>query len=93
MAHSLGRIDPGNQKALFTLINFIQKFNERDETELYSADDGRSHHDSQILDAADKLQEILLINQMPQVVVALKNYLSKSNWDGSYRYEACYRVI
>ncbi len=93
VAHSLGRIDPGNQKALFTLINFIQKFNERDETELYSADDGRSQRDSPLLDAADKLQEILLINQMSQVVVALKDYLSKSNWDGSYRYEACYRVI
>ena len=53
----------------------------------------RSHRDSPLLDAADKLQEILLINQMPQVVVASKNYLSKSNRDSSYRYEACYRLI
>lgn len=93
VAQSLGKIDPGNQKALLTLIEFIQNFNEWEETELYSADDRRSHCDSQLLDAANTLQEILLINQMSQVVVALKDYLSKSSWDSSYRYEACYRLI
>jgi HEAT repeat protein len=93
VAYSLGRIDPGNQKAFSTLIEFIQSFNEWDETEFYSAEDERSRSDSQLLDAVDKLQEILPINQMPQVITALKDYLNKFPQDSSCRYEACYNLI
>ena len=53
----------------------------------------RSHRDYPLLDAADKLQEILLSNKMPQVVVILKDYLIKFNWDSSYHYKTCYRLI
>ncbi len=93
VARSLGKIEPGNQKALSTLIEFIQTVDELDNTEIYDPEYEQSCRNNQQLDAADKLQEILPINQMPQVVVALKNYLSKSKQDSSYRYEACYRVI
>lgn len=75
------------------MIEFIQTVDESDNTEIYDPEYEQSCRNNQQLDAADELQEILLINQMPQVVVALKDYLSKSNWDSSYRYEACYRVI
>jgi HEAT repeat protein len=93
VAHKLGRIDSGNQKALFKLIEFIQTMDESDNKEICSTEYEQHHRNLQRLEAANKLQEILLINQMPQVVVALKDYLNKSNWDSSYRYEACYRLI
>ena len=94
VADSLGKIDPGNQKALSTLIKLIQTFDDwYTNTEICNAQDRRSRYSSRLLNKANNLQKILSINQMPQVVVALKDYLSKSNWDSSYRYEACHRLI
>lgn len=92
-AYSLGRIDPGNQTAISTFIQFIQTFKEVDATEIYCAEDGRSRCNSQLLNAANELKEILPIDRMPQVVVTLKDYLSKSKRDSSYRYETCYNLI
>ncbi|WP_144405660.1 hypothetical protein [Aliterella atlantica] len=64
-----------------------------DTTEIYYAEDRRSRRNSQLLNAANELKEILLVDQMPQVVVALKDYISKSKRDSFYRYEACYNTI
>lgn len=93
IAHCLSRIDLGNQKALFKLIEFIQTVNESDNPESYAPEYERLCLNIQRLDAADKLHQILPTNQMPQVVEALKDYLSKSKQDSSYRYEACYNLI
>lgn len=92
-AYSLGRIDLGNHTAIYTFIHFIETFKEVDATEMYYAEEGRSRRNSQLLNAASELKEILPIDRMWQVVVALKDYISKSKRDSSYRYEACYNLI
>lgn len=94
-AYSLGKIDPGNQTAISTLIQFIHQPVEVDAIDFHDAEDEGEYcsYNFRLSDAADKLQEILLIDQMWQVVVALKDYISKSKRDSSYRYEACYNLI
>lgn len=80
-ADSLGQIDPGNEIALATLMQCIEIFEDDDDEKSY-------------LDLAFSLRKILLSEQMPQVVTALKDYLSeevyKSRCD---RYDAIYNII
>lgn len=89
-ACSLVKINPGNKKALSTFINLIQTLAQHNED---ATDFESEQYSYLLLSVANELQEILPIDQMPQVVVALKDYLSKSKQDSSYRYEACYNLI
>ncbi|KJH71938.1 hypothetical protein [Aliterella atlantica] len=81
-----------NKNGFETLIDLIQTFDELARTSAL-AETWQSPRYSQLLKAANELQEILLREQMWQVIVALKDYLSASNQDSSYRYEACYKII
>lgn len=90
-ACSLDKIDPGNQKALSTLIEFIQAVDRWNNLQTDEWDDGANW--LSIHEIVNKLQEILPVNQMPQVIVALKTCLSKFERYDSYWYETCYNLI
>jgi uncharacterized protein (UPF0147 family) len=90
-ACSLDKIDTGNQKALFTLIEFVQAVDRWNNVQTDEWDNGENwlsiHH------VVNKLQEILPVNQMPQVIVALNTCLSKFGRYDSCWYETCYNLI
>ncbi|AVH73477.1 HEAT repeat domain-containing protein [Nostoc sp. 'Lobaria pulmonaria (5183) cyanobiont'] len=51
-------------------------------------------YESSLLDIADSLKKILQREHLPQVVITLKDYLSKQFYsNNSYRYEAVFNII
>jgi hypothetical protein len=51
-------------------------------------------HKSSLLDIADNLTKILQSEYLPQVVITLKDYLSKQFYkNNSYRYEAVFNIL
>ncbi len=78
-ASSLGEIGSGNEKAIATLVELIGKPQLDDYTRRQ---------------AAYSLEEIMLEEQMPSVVTALKNYLSPETYKNHFeRFDNCYKVI
>ncbi|MEH2430470.1 MAG: HEAT repeat domain-containing protein, partial [Nostoc sp.] len=87
-AYSLGQIDSGNQKAIDALVKLIGNPQLDDFTQRQ---------------AAYSLGEIMLEEQMPSVVTALKDYLSPETYENDFkrfdncndfkRFDNCYEVI
>jgi len=51
-------------------------------------------YDSCLLDIADSLTRILQVEHLPQVLIALKDYLNEQFYkNSSYRYEAVFKII
>ncbi|MBD2487742.1 HEAT repeat domain-containing protein [Aulosira sp. FACHB-615] len=78
-ASSLGEIGSGNEKAIAALVKLIGKPQLNDYTRWQ---------------ATSSLEKILLEKQMPNVVTALKDYLSPESYKNNFkRFDNCYRVI
>ncbi len=78
-ASSLGKIGSGNQKAIAALVELIGN---------------PQLDDSTRWQAAESLGEIMLEQQMPSVVTALKDYLSPESYKNDFkRFDNSYQVI
>ncbi|MBW4571348.1 MAG: HEAT repeat domain-containing protein [Tolypothrix carrinoi HA7290-LM1] len=78
------------------LIRLIQVFQESDENkdDFYPKAISKLSYESCLLDIADSLTKILESEHLPQVVIALKEYLSEKFYkNSSYRYEAVFDII
>ncbi|MEH2239599.1 hypothetical protein [Nostoc sp.] len=78
-----------------TLIRFVQNFQQDDENKNCCSNATiRLSYESSLLDIADILTKILQSEHLPQVVITLKDYLSKQFYkNNSYRYEAVFNLI
>ena len=82
IAASLGRIDPGNEMALATLIQCIRNCANNVNSE------------TNICCIIDSLENTIQNWQMPQLVTALKDYLSETSYQDCFElYQACYNLI
>ncbi|MFN6438523.1 MAG: HEAT repeat domain-containing protein [Nostoc sp. DedSLP01] len=76
---SLGEIGCGNQKAISALVELIGKLRLYDDT---------------LTRVASSLGQIMLEEQMPSVVTALKDYLSPETYkNGFEQFDNCYKII
>ncbi len=80
-----------------TLVRLIQTYQDNDDNEF---DDDEIcfaqtwlYYEDLLLYTANYLRKILPSDQMPQVVIALKDYLGEHYKNSSYRYEAIYNII
>ncbi|MCC5624942.1 HEAT repeat domain-containing protein [Nostoc sp. CHAB 5715] len=100
---NLEQLDPGNKlvkeklnEVIPTLIQFIQIFQEDDDNKNsfnYNATVQLSY-ESCLLDIADSMTKILQSEHSLQVVITLKDYMSKQFYkNSSYRYEAVFNII
>ncbi|MEH2275061.1 MAG: HEAT repeat domain-containing protein [Nostoc sp.] len=78
-----------------TLIRFFQIFQQDDDNKNCCNNATiRLPYESCLLDIADSLTKILQSEHLPQVVITLKDYLSKQFYrNNSYRYEAVFNII
>ena len=77
-------------KAIAKLIEFIQTFQQDDDTQITLW----LSYDSCLLNLAERLKVILPSDYLLQVVIALKDYLGEPFYKNSfYRYEAAYNLI
>ncbi|MHC0062343.1 HEAT repeat domain-containing protein [Nostoc sp. UIC 10890] len=83
-------------EVILTLLQFIQIFQQDDDNKNcfnYNATIQLSY-ESCLLDIANSLTQILQNEHLPQVVITLKDYLSKQFYkNSSYRYEAVFNII
>ncbi|MEH2353482.1 hypothetical protein [Nostoc sp.] len=83
-------------EVISTLIQFIQIYQQDDDNKDCFSNKAtiRLPYESCLLDIADSLTKILQREHLPQVVITLKDYLSKQFYKGnSYRYEAVFNII
>ncbi|MEH1783006.1 MAG: hypothetical protein V7K67_24755 [Nostoc sp.] len=99
---NLEQLDPENKlvqeklnEVIPTLLRFIQIFQQDDENKNCCNNATiRLPYESCLLDIADSLTKILQKEHLPQVVITLKDYLSKKFYkNNSYRYEAVFKII
>ncbi|WP_375491026.1 hypothetical protein [uncultured Nostoc sp.] len=99
---NLEQLDPENKlvqeklnEVIPTLLRFIQIFQQDDENKNCCNNATiRLPCESCLLDIADSLTKILQKEHLPQVVITLKDYLSKKFYkNNSYRYEAVFKII
>ena len=78
-----------------TLIRFILIFQQDDDNKNCCNNATiRLPYESCLLDIADSLTKIFQSEHLPQVVITLKDYLSKQFYrNNSYRYEAVFNII
>lgn len=79
-----------------TLIQFIQTFQQDDDNKNCFNNNAtvQLSYESCLLKIADSLTKILQSEHLPQVVITLKDYLSKQFYkNSSYRYEAVFNII
>jgi HEAT repeat protein len=79
-----------------TLIEFIQIFQQDDDNKNCFNNNAtvQLSYESCLLDIAESLTKILQKEHLPQVVITLKDYLSKQFYkNNSYRYEAVFNII
>ena len=78
-----------------TLLRFIQIFQQDDDNKNCCNNATiRLSYESCLLDIADSLTRILQREHLPQVVITLKDYMSKQFYkSNSYRYEAVFKII
>ncbi len=83
-------------EVISTLIQFIQIYQQDDDNKDCFSNKAtiRLPYESCLLDIADSLTKILQKEHLPQVVITLKDYLSKKFYkNNSYRYEAVFSII
>ncbi|MEH1810208.1 hypothetical protein [Nostoc sp.] len=83
-------------EVISTLIQFIQIYQQDDDNKDCFSNKAtiRLPYESCLLDIADSLTKILQKEHLPQIVITLKDYLSKQFYKGnSYRYEAVFNII
>ncbi|MEH1934586.1 MAG: hypothetical protein V7L14_12875 [Nostoc sp.] len=83
-------------EVISTLIRFIQIYQQDDDNKNCFSNKAtiRLPYESCLLDIADSLTKILQSEHLPQVVISLKDYLSKQFYkNNSYRYEAVFNII
>ncbi|MEH1921769.1 hypothetical protein [Nostoc sp.] len=83
-------------EVISTLIQFIQIYQQDDDNKDCFSNKAtiRLPYESCLLDIADSLTKILQKEHLPQVVITLKDYLSKQFYkNSSYRYEAVFKII
>ena len=83
-------------EVISTLIQFIQIYQQDDDNKNCFNNKAtiRLPYESCLLDIADSLTKILQSEHLPQVVITLKDYLSKQFYkNSSYRYEAVFNII
>ena len=100
---NLEQLDPGNKlvkqklnEVIPTLIQFIQIFQQDDDNKncFNKYPTVQLSYEFCLLDIADSLTKILQSEHLPQVVITLKDYLSKQFYkNNSYRYEAVFKII
>ncbi|AVH67995.1 HEAT repeat domain-containing protein [Nostoc sp. 'Peltigera membranacea cyanobiont' N6] len=100
---NLEQLDLGNKlvkeklkQAVFVLVHDIQIFQEYDDykNEFSISPTHQLSYESSLLEIADSLTKILQSEHLPQVVITLKDYLSKQcGKNSSYRYEAVFKII
>ncbi len=79
-----------------TLIRFLQNFQQDDDNKNCCNNNAtvQLSYESCLLDIADSLTKILQKEHLLQVVISLKDYLSKQFYkNNSYRYEAVFNII
>ncbi|MEH2289106.1 HEAT repeat domain-containing protein [Nostoc sp.] len=79
-----------------TLIRFIENFQQDNDNKNCFSNKAtiRLPYESCLLDIADNLTKILQKEHLPQVVITLKDYLSKQLYkSNSYRYEAVFNIV
>ncbi|MEH1943291.1 MAG: hypothetical protein V7L01_24140 [Nostoc sp.] len=84
------------KQAVLVLVQNIQIFQEYDDyKKQFSVQPTHQlSYESCLLDIADSLTKILQSEHLPQVVITLKDYLSKQFYkNSSYRYEAVFNII
>ncbi len=100
---NLEQLDPGNKllkqnlnEIIPTLIQFIQIFQQNDDNKNCFNNNAtvQLSYESCLLDIADSLTKSLQKEHLPQIVITLKDYLSKKfHKNSSYRYEAVFNII
>ncbi|MEH2270784.1 MAG: hypothetical protein V7K68_20615 [Nostoc sp.] len=83
-------------EVISTLIQFIQIYQQDDDNKNCFSNKAtiRLSYESCLLNIADSLTKILQSEHLPQVVITLKDYLSKQFYkNNSYRYEAVFKII
>lgn len=100
---NLEQLDLGNKlvkqklnEVIPTLIQFLLIFQQDDDNKNCFNNSPTIHlsYESCLLDIADSLTKTLQNEHLPQVVITLKDYLSKQFYkNNSYRYEAVFNII
>ncbi len=100
---NLEQLDLGNKlvkqklnKVIPTLIQFILMFQQDDDNKncFNHSPTIQLSYEYCLLDMAERLTKILQSEHLPEVVIALKDYLSESCYkNSSYRYEAVFYII
>ncbi|BAY90349.1 MULTISPECIES: HEAT repeat domain-containing protein [unclassified Tolypothrix] len=83
-------------EVITTLIQFIQTFTQDDDNKNCCNNNATTQlcYESYLMDIADVLTKILRSEHLPQVITALKGYLSQPfAKNSSYRYDAVFHII
>jgi HEAT repeat protein len=101
--HNLEQLNLGDKlvkeklnQVIPTLIQFIQTFTQDDDNKNCFNNQATTElsYESFLIDIADSLTKILPSEHLPQVITALKGYLSVQFYqNSSYRYEAVFNII